>query len=1004
MIEILTTEKVWVENLARALIGPSTDVDDVVHDTWMATLVAPPQTAERSRGWLRSVVRNIVGRRRYAAVRRRIVESRAGRREAIDGGPSAIETLELHDILIRAVQSLPTIQRDVVVLSYFRGESSAEIARRLDMPAATVRSHLARALAKLRDLLDQKWNGDRSAWCWALAPLALGQSAAGGSAAVAAVRSVIELGGTAVSKKSAAAFSALLLITFAIGVGYFFLADDDASLDVAASNPATIAAEETTTPRRTAKNPDSPAPLGNSLPSSPTSSPTEPCRLEIKGADGRAVKETGVVIARGSDVIASTTTDAEGKLLLGAEYGPAEAIVLIAKFAVVSAEIEIAPGLRTVTLPALSPLSGRVTVDGQVPLRPLSLDLTPRERRFPKLAAPVAAAVGDRLSKARPKDTATTGEGGAFSFFGVDEEFAGMIDLPIGYGKRDMILYSRRVTIEAPSDRLFLEIVTLPVVSGRVIAGPLERPVPGAIVHIDYGAADSGTQLVLGETTTDEKGEYRDVLLAKSATSVTLRAEKGGAVTTATLPGKIEGPVRAPDLLLEELRTIRFAIQSSDKSPIAGAVVETTKGSTKSTVSDELGISTIENVASTEFEVEVRAAGHAARKVTVPPRVDDVVTVMLDRTNRLIVIVKDPTGGPAKNRYVRLSAEKSPLVGKTARELEGVPPVGGQVIETSNFDRKMNARYFASDARGRIEIEGVTPGMTIEVAAIDRLRRVVGRPETVRIDEFEEVTVEIVGAAQLPHDVAGIVRDEVGAAIAEAQVTLHEPLNGIYQMLTADENGRFTLRGVDFESCDVMVHTTDKRSLRIRGCAMPKPGENLELRLKPKRTDRFTIELDDEKGRPVDGEVSVVFDGGIWGAVKRDDVGRYSLGLEFAEPVEVVAKVGGRTFKVPVAAGETKKKVNVPATGTIRVVWSTELDTARTYRVILRSNTGDGPSTIAIDGDTLAKRGITIPGTFEGQVSVAIEAQKDGQSSDWSTVVGPRSVTVESGRTIDVSL
>jgi RNA polymerase sigma-70 factor (ECF subfamily) len=53
------------------------------------------------------------------------------------------------------VASLPEIQRLVVILRYGEDMTSDEIAEALDMPGSTVRSHLQRALALLREKAPQ---------------------------------------------------------------------------------------------------------------------------------------------------------------------------------------------------------------------------------------------------------------------------------------------------------------------------------------------------------------------------------------------------------------------------------------------------------------------------------------------------------------------------------------------------------------------------------------------------------------------------------------------------------------------------------------------------------------------------------------------------------------------------------------------------------------------------------------------------------------------------------
>jgi len=61
----------------------------------------------------------------------------------------------LSDTLSRMVDTLPEKARMVVILRYQEDLEPAEIARALGMPINTVKSHLRRSLALLRDKLSR---------------------------------------------------------------------------------------------------------------------------------------------------------------------------------------------------------------------------------------------------------------------------------------------------------------------------------------------------------------------------------------------------------------------------------------------------------------------------------------------------------------------------------------------------------------------------------------------------------------------------------------------------------------------------------------------------------------------------------------------------------------------------------------------------------------------------------------------------------------------------------
>lgn len=67
----------------------------------------------------------------------------------------------LGETLRRMVASLPEAQRMVVILRYQEELDAAEIATLLEMPLATVKSHLHRALALLREKMERRGLGER---------------------------------------------------------------------------------------------------------------------------------------------------------------------------------------------------------------------------------------------------------------------------------------------------------------------------------------------------------------------------------------------------------------------------------------------------------------------------------------------------------------------------------------------------------------------------------------------------------------------------------------------------------------------------------------------------------------------------------------------------------------------------------------------------------------------------------------------------------------------------
>ena len=128
--------------LAFTLVGSNAEAEDLVQDSFVE--VARRLHEIRKPGaYLRSAV---VSRCRSVLRRRRVMALHPPEPPA--GLASAAG--ELWDVL----GALPEDQRIAVVLKYYGGYRASEIARMLDVPGATVRSHLRRGLTALRKELD----------------------------------------------------------------------------------------------------------------------------------------------------------------------------------------------------------------------------------------------------------------------------------------------------------------------------------------------------------------------------------------------------------------------------------------------------------------------------------------------------------------------------------------------------------------------------------------------------------------------------------------------------------------------------------------------------------------------------------------------------------------------------------------------------------------------------------------------------------------------------------
>lgn len=163
--EELLAHTTWLRALAVRLVRDEDIADDLVQDTWLATLRRPPERSEGAKAWLAKVMLNRLRMRVRS-------EGRRGAREQAlaliddDRVPAqdvVVARAELHRKLVDLVLRLDEPYRTTVLLHFCEGVPLASLARTQGLPASTVRSRLKAALDQLRSGLDAEAGG-RTRW------------------------------------------------------------------------------------------------------------------------------------------------------------------------------------------------------------------------------------------------------------------------------------------------------------------------------------------------------------------------------------------------------------------------------------------------------------------------------------------------------------------------------------------------------------------------------------------------------------------------------------------------------------------------------------------------------------------------------------------------------------------------------------------------------------------------------------------------------------------------
>jgi RNA polymerase sigma factor (sigma-70 family) len=154
------------------LLGDPTAADDAGQDAWLKAREVQREVAS-PRGWMRTVLANLMRNQRRAARRRQRREQVL--LEANEAAPSPeelLERLEAHRTLATLLTGLPEPGRQTVLLHYFEGLTSAQIAAATGVPAGTVRWRMKQTLDDLRSRLELHYGERGKSWRLVLLPLA----------------------------------------------------------------------------------------------------------------------------------------------------------------------------------------------------------------------------------------------------------------------------------------------------------------------------------------------------------------------------------------------------------------------------------------------------------------------------------------------------------------------------------------------------------------------------------------------------------------------------------------------------------------------------------------------------------------------------------------------------------------------------------------------------------------------------------------------------------------
>ncbi|MBI3843532.1 MAG: sigma-70 family RNA polymerase sigma factor [Planctomycetes bacterium] len=209
-IDDLLAHAGFVRRLAQGLVSGDA-ADDVVQETWLAAIKSPPRQPASIRVWLERVTRGVAFRFHRGETRRFRREAASARGHELPSTADLVAQQSVLHAVVDAVFALEEPYRSTILLRFYEDLSAAEIARRLGVPAATVRSRLQRGLQQIRTRLDRAQGGRREGWCGVMLAF-VGRPDSARAATKAVVKGAFVM---SVKAKSAIGIVLLLVVVFA---------------------------------------------------------------------------------------------------------------------------------------------------------------------------------------------------------------------------------------------------------------------------------------------------------------------------------------------------------------------------------------------------------------------------------------------------------------------------------------------------------------------------------------------------------------------------------------------------------------------------------------------------------------------------------------------------------------------------------------------------------------------------------------------------------------------
>jgi len=732
---------------------------------------------------------------------------------------------------------------------------------------------------------------------------------------------------------------------------------------------------------------------------------------ELRASDARPLRGVSAGLRRGAEFLGAGRSNDAGVVSFDAGEGLAELVLVARDAAPTWREVPRSEGRHVIVLERGVAVSGRVRVQASMPIADIELELTSDRPMIDDSGWPAELREALELrDRDKLRLAVRTNEAGQFEFTGLPMPWSGRLTVGQTHELMDVSgvawsTGSMSVRLDDPIEGLLLDLTAVPMATGRVVAaaggeGIARASISGALVFVpppDHEEAP--TAAFDGRTREDgrfaipiQRRENFNLIDWNSPgtrlvlRSATLTIDGGDEVPRRRLEisgSQLPSPFDFGELVLERGATLHFVAVDSAGAPLTGAIGRL--DGERSERTDEHGRATIAYAPGVGRPLVVQLDGYRDGRAEIPAEVSDALSVKLERTTRLSVLVKDPAGAPASglNVNVRFQAPNA---------------------EGGNNRRGGRPRDARTDEEGKAEFSDLPAGVLLRVGVRDAMGAIVAEQQ-LTLEESQWRSLEL-SMPQALLAFAGVVRDEQGLPLAEARVEFQQGAQGRQQSVSenSDADGSFAFAGLSQPAGTLRVRKIGFAPLTVSDFQIPPRGTPVELRLE--RGLRIVLRIVDERGTLVRGDnLRLELAGERAFTGRRDGNSEWSFSNLPRVSLVAIANVGSREYRQEIEPLNGDQDFRVPVHGGLEVELrlAPEL-TQKPLRLTLRAR--DDRRVVLTQG--LAKEPLQtrrfvplLPGDYQLNL---VELVNKGNGNEWSNVGAVQRLKIQPGETLRLEL